>query len=233
MRFCLIAGCWLLPLLAAEHPASVPTPAPQLASVVRVDAHSGKLIRTVALASSSGRTATGTRAWAQIAVIVDDYVRQTAEKYEVDPLLVRAVIAAESDYNPGAVSPKGAQGLMQLMPQTARRFSVKNAFNPWENIEGGVRYLKYLIALFGDRQSPETLAVAAYNAGEGAVMKHGGVPPYQETTEYVRKVAKNWNEARAAAAVAALAHLPAQAAAYRPVVQFTDEQGVLHIRNAP
>ena len=230
MRFCLIAGCWLLPALAAE--LATPLPAPQIASVVRVDVRSGRLVRTAAMASSSGRAASGTHAWADLATALDDYVRQTAERYQVDPLLVRSVIQAESNYNPSSVSPKGAQGLMQLMPQTARRFDVKNAFSPWENIDGGVRYLKYLLVLYGKRESPETLALAAYNAGEAAVLKHGGVPPYQETTDYVRKVAKNWKEARAEADRLA-APPPPEAAEYRPVEHYTDARGVLHIRTRP
>lgn len=205
-----------------------PAPTPRIASVVRVDARSGRLVRTAEVASSSGRAA-----WAELAAALDDYVRQTAERYQVDPLLVRSVIEVESHYNPAAVSPKGAQGLMQLMPQTARRFAVKNAFSPWENIDGGVRYLKYLLNLYGNREAPETLALAAYNAGEGAVMRHGGVPPYQETTDYVRKVAKSWNDARAAAGSAPVPPAAPEAAAYRPVEQYTDARGVLHIRSRP
>jgi soluble lytic murein transglycosylase-like protein len=232
MRFCLIAACSLLPALAADHAADnaapAPAPTPGIASVVRVDARSGKLVRTVAVSSASGA-----RAWSELAAALDDYVRLTAERYQVDPLLVRSVIEVESAYNPAAVSAKGAQGLMQLMPQTARRFAVKNSFDPFENIDGGVRYLKFLLDLYGTRETPQTLALAAYNAGEGAVEKHGGVPPYQETTGYVRKVARIWQAARAAAgspAGAPAAGDAPEAAAYRPVEQFTDARGVLHIR---
>jgi soluble lytic murein transglycosylase-like protein len=232
MRFCLIAGLWLLPALAADLATPVPAPASRIASIVHVDARSGKLVRTMGIASASGRVVAGTHAWAELATALDDFVRQTSERYQVDPLLVRSVIQAESNYNPAAVSVKGAQGLMQLMPQTARRFDVKNAFSPWDNIDGGVRYLKYLLDLYGKRESPETLALAAYNAGEGAVLKHGGVPPYQETTDYVRKVAKNWKEARAEADRLA-APPPPEAAAYRPVEHYTDARGVLHIRTRP
>jgi soluble lytic murein transglycosylase-like protein len=227
MRFCLIAGCWLAAAFAAESVVPPPGLAPRIASVVRVDKRTGKLVRTVAVASRSGRA--DAHVWAEAAALIDDYVRETSERYQVDPLLVRSVIQVESNYNPMAVSAKGAQGLMQLMPATARRFAVKNSFNPWENIDGGVRYLKYLLTLFGDRQAPETLALAAYNAGEGAVIKHGGVPPYQETTQYVRRVAKKWSEARAAAGEASGKAAP-QAAAYPPLEQFTDARGVLHIR---
>ena len=228
MRFCLILGCWLLPALAAESAAPALRTASQIASVVRVDARSGRLVRTMAVTSGSG--VSRARAWAGAAAVIDDYVRQTSEKYEVDPLLVRSVLQVESNYDPAAVSSKGAQGLMQLMPRTARRFAVKNSFNPWENIDGGVRYLKYLLTLFGDRQAPETLALAAYNAGEGAVIRHGGVPPYQETAEYVSKVAKKWREARAAAGIEAASPAQPQAAAYPVGEQFTDARGVLHIR---
>jgi len=106
----------------------------------------------------------------------------------VDPLLVDSVIRVESNYNPLAVSPKGAEGLMQLIPATARRFGVTNSFDVKENIEAGVTYLKYLLDMFGD----DRLAVAAYNAGESAVMRYGDVPPYRETMNYVSRVGKAW-----------------------------------------
>lgn len=108
-----------------------------------------------------------------------------ANEKAVDPALVRAVIHAESSFNPTAVSRTGAMGLMQLMPGTAARFGVGNAFDPQENIRGGVTYLRFLLDKFnGDVR----LAAAGYNAGEGAVMKYGDVPPYRETTEYVARV---------------------------------------------
>jgi soluble lytic murein transglycosylase-like protein len=102
----------------------------------------------------------------------------------------------ESNYNPLAISPKGAQGLMQLMPDTARRFGVANAFDPIDNIRGGARYLKYLLDLYhGDQR----LALAAYNAGEGAVQKYGDVPPYPETLNYVTQVGRQIRKDAAAA----------------------------------
>ena len=104
----------------------------------------------------------------------------------VDAALVHAVISAESGYNPGAVSRAGARGLMQLMPDTARRFGVQNIMDPSENIQGGVRYLRVLMQLFNGNME---LAVAAYNAGENAVIRHGHrIPPYAETVHYVPKV---------------------------------------------
>jgi len=115
-------------------------------------------------------------------------INRKAEKYGVDPALVRAVIKAESDFNPKAVSSKGAQGLMQLMPTTARMMGVKNSFDPEQNIDGGVKYLKYLLDNFdGDLE----LTVAAYNCGEGRVVRNGNtVPNIKETKNYVRKVMK-------------------------------------------
>ena len=112
-------------------------------------------------------------------------VNRFAGLYGVDPTLVRAVIHAESAFRPDAVSPKGAGGLMQLMPATAARFDVTDRFNPEDNIAGGVAYLALLLDMFqGDRE----LAVAAYNAGEGAVKRYGGIPPYEETRTYVKRV---------------------------------------------
>ena len=116
---------------------------------------------------------------------IDRSVERHAETYGVPAQLVRAVIQAESAGNPFAVSSKGAQGIMQLMPATSRRFDVRDPMNPDQNIEGGVRYLSWLLDRYRGNTS---LAVAAYNAGEGAVEKHGGVPPYRETRAYVRKV---------------------------------------------
>jgi soluble lytic murein transglycosylase-like protein len=109
-----------------------------------------------------------------------------ATKYQVDCDLVRAVIKAESDFNPSAVSPKGAKGMMQLMPETAEDMSVKNIFSPRDNIEGGVKYLRRLLNIFNNDLH---LTVAAYNAGEDAVIGcNYAIPPYDETQEYVRRV---------------------------------------------
>jgi len=112
-------------------------------------------------------------------------VNRAATDYQVDQALVRAMIHAESAFNPQAVSAKGAQGLMQLMPATAQRFGVNNVFDPGENITGGVRYMSELLKTF---KSDLRLALAAYNAGENAVLRYGGIPPYPETRNYVSKV---------------------------------------------
>jgi Soluble lytic murein transglycosylase and related regulatory proteins (some contain LysM/invasin domains) len=113
-------------------------------------------------------------------------VAAIAEDNGLPPELVHAVIAAESAYNPSAISPMGAVGLMQLMPATAERFGVKDSYSPTENIRGGCGYLRYLMGLFDGNLS---LVLAAYNAGEGAVQKYGNaIPPYTETQNYVKKV---------------------------------------------
>lgn len=112
-------------------------------------------------------------------------IEATANKYDLDPALLHAVIRAESAYNPGAVSNKGAAGLMQLMPGTAARFGVRDRFDPEENIEGGARYLSELLDMFSDVR----LAVAAYNSGENTVKKFGyQIPPIAETQDYVARV---------------------------------------------
>ena len=108
-----------------------------------------------------------------------------AKKYQVDPALVRAVIHAESAFKPGARSKKGALGLMQLMPDTAKDMGVVNALSPEENIQGGVRYLAWLLE---EHRGNTLLATAAYNAGPGAVKRHKGIPPYEETQTYVKRV---------------------------------------------
>ena len=118
-----------------------------------------------------------------------DLLREAAKRHGLDPRLVRAVVAVESAFRPDAVSPKGAQGLMQLMPRTAASLGVADAFDPEQNLEGGSRHLAALVAGYkGDLDR----ALAAYNAGQGAVARHGGVPPYPETQDYVAKVLKRY-----------------------------------------
>jgi len=115
----------------------------------------------------------------------DELIFEFSKKYQVDFALVKAIIRAESGFNPDAISRKGAKGLMQLMPETALRMNVSNIFNPRENIEGGVRYFKYLLSLFNDDLR---LSLAAYNAGENIVSELRSIPPYRETVDYVRRV---------------------------------------------
>ena len=220
MRFCsgLVAGLALAAAAAAAGLGEFPSRA---TSVVRADRRTGRLVRTVVVPPAAGRAAPGRP--------VPELVKKTAEVHRLDPLLVHSVIQAESGYNPYALSPKGAQGLMQLMPATARRFGVANSFNVAQNLEGGVRYLKYLLDLFQD----EKLAVAAYNAGEEAVIRYRGVPPYPETQDYVRAVSRGYTGAKSAAAARAASMESASKESepvYRPIEQFIDEQGVLHLQ---
>lgn len=122
-----------------------------------------------------------------------DIIQTTSQKYQIDPALVKAVIIAESNFKADAVSRKGARGLMQLMPQTANELNVRNSFDPEENIEGGVRYLKHLLSIFnGDLP----LSLAAYNAGPELVQRLGRIPSIKETRDYVKKVMSIYNGPR-------------------------------------
>ncbi len=193
--------------------------------VVRVDPHSGRLVRSMTGAPKPTHQR------------IDQLVDQSAKAHDVDPLLVHSMIKVESNYDAQAVSPKGAQGLMQLTPSTAKMLGVKDSFDPGENIEGGVKYLKYLQGLYKDPQ----LALAAYNAGPGAVEKYKQIPPYPETQKYVNNVSKRYSNARVAAAqkaaAAAKPEEPEPAPAPQVVEekhpkleQFIDGNGRLHLR---
>ncbi len=129
----------------------------------------------------------------------DAHIRQAATLYQIPEELVRAVIKVESDYDPRAVSRANARGLMQMIPETAERMMVTDVFDPRQNIFGGVRYLRVLANLFNGDLS---LTIAAYNAGEGAVTRHGGIPPYEETRHYVSKVLAYYRHFRSQSAVA-------------------------------
>jgi soluble lytic murein transglycosylase-like protein len=151
-----------------------------------IDKNGNKVITNIGANGSSGRGSDFT--WlakqrnrkTRFDAIIDKY----AVQYGVDPVLVRAVIQVESDFNPNCVSNKGARGLMQLMPETAKRYGVAKMHDPEENIRGGVRYLADLLEMFRN-DLPRVLA--AYNAGENAVLRYAGIPPYSETTTYVNR----------------------------------------------
>ncbi len=115
----------------------------------------------------------------------DHWIKAACRKYSLDPALVKAVIHAESQFDPTAVSPKGAVGLMQIDPVTARELGIKDPFNPKTNIDGGVRYLKDLLDAF---EGDQKLALAAYNAGPSQVYRHKGVPPFKDTENYLKRV---------------------------------------------
>ncbi len=238
---------WLPLAMHAETVASRTT------ITVRADAHTGRLVRSVVVSprilnvdessapvqarpASSLPPAKGTLA----AENLTDMINEIAERNQVEPSLVHSVIKAESNYNPAALSPKGAQGLMQLIPSTARRFGVSNSYNVQENVEGGVKYLKFLIDLYHNDYKK---VIAAYNAGEGAVAKYGGIPPYSETMTYVYRVAKNLKTARQYAEIRAADRKltappppPVQAAGVQteqethPIVAVTGEDGKVYYK---
>jgi len=152
-------------------------------------------------------------------VDVDTAIEQAAARHNVDPNLVRAVVKVESNFNPNAVSRKGAMGLMQLMPSTARQLNVKNPFDPEQNVDAGVRHLKRLLESYrGDIK----LTLAAYNAGAGAVARSSGVPRYAETQNYVRRITNLYYGGSA---------VNSTGVSHDPVRIQRDARGVLHISN--
>jgi len=121
----------------------------------------------------------------------NNIIHNVAQKYNIPVKLIHSIISVESNYNPWAVSPKGAVGLMQLMPDTAQEYGVNNLFDPSENIEGGVKYLKDLIRAYKGKTD---LVLGAYNAGQEAIKKHRGIPPYPETMDYIKKVKRKYQK---------------------------------------
>jgi membrane-bound lytic murein transglycosylase B len=142
----------------------------------------------------------------------DQLIIEAARKFDVDAALISAVIKAESDFNPGEISNKGARGLMQLMPATAERFGVANSFDAKANINGGARYLRWLLDTF---EGNANLALAGYNAGEQSVWKYNGVPPFRETITYINRVARTLLSVRAHQTAAASASSGAGTSAER------------------
>ena len=176
------------PMRAADSAAVSPllaNPASQgKVSVVRVDRRTGKLTRTVLDRATNLPASAASAPAPQPPAKIKDLVEKSAQANGVDPLLVHSVIQEESGYNRYAMSPKGAEGLMQLMPSTARMLGVGNSFDEEQNIEAGVKYLKYLQTVYKD----DRLALAAYNAGPKSVDRFKQVPPYPETQAYVERV---------------------------------------------
>jgi soluble lytic murein transglycosylase-like protein len=245
-QFCsLLAGIVLIALAIPAHAAGADASVVRRVATVRADPSTGRLVRRVAVQSrviqpvivkADAPTAAAPAAEEKPNPLrlspdasVNEIVDAAAKRYQVDPLLVHSVIQVESAYNQYAVSSAGAQGLMQLIPSTARELGVKNPFDARENIEAGVRYLKQLQMQFKD----DRLALAAYNAGGGAVVRYGTIPPYAETQNYVYQVGKRWGAARRASqSLPAKIGTASQGKAEAPKVieQYTDAEGRLHLR---
>ncbi|HEY7615529.1 MAG TPA: lytic transglycosylase domain-containing protein [Terriglobales bacterium] len=153
---------------------------------------------------------------------IDAAIQQAAARHNVDPNLVRAVVKVESNFNPNAVSRKGAMGLMQLMPQTARQLKVENPFDPEQNVDAGVRHLKRLMESYG---GDVRLSLAAYNAGAGAVARSAGIPRYAETRNYVRRITQLYLGGSVSGRQLFGSVAP------DPVRMQRDERGVLYISN--
>ena len=153
----------------------------------------------------------------------DPIIEKYALEHRLDPSLIRSIIAAESNFNPKAVSRKGARGLMQLMPATAERLGVANAFDPEENIRGGVQHFRWLMDNFNNDLD---LSLAAYNAGENLVARLGRVPEIKETREYVRTVTQRYTKSGSE-------EQTGQGVKYAPPYKFYDDTGVLHLTNIP
>jgi Zn-finger nucleic acid-binding protein len=159
----------------------------------RIDHIEREALETVAESDSTSKKASG---WTTGSSKIDSLIKHNGAKYGVDPYLIFCVMEQESHFNTRALSPKGAQGLMQLMPGTSARFGVRRPSDPAQNIAGGTRYLKQLMGQFGGRID---LVLASYNAGEGAVMKFGGkVPPYRETRDYVKRISYRYRRTKPA-----------------------------------
>ncbi len=153
----------------------------------------------------------------------DPIIEKYASDYQLDPSLIRSIIAQESGFNPKAVSPKGAQGLMQLMPETAARLGVKNSFDPEQNIQGGMKHFKFLMNSFNNNIE---LSLAAYNAGENLVLRLGKIPEIKETRDYVQSITKRYGKKEVNSQAQ-------ETSAYQPIVHFVDASGIWHFTNLP
>ena len=237
------------PVVDVPVPATRTAPVVRTTFVVRADPRTGRLVRSAVVRNDAAlhpALLKPAHLSSKPAVMlasgpskeISDFVDQSSRTHQVDPLLVHSIIKVESNYNSFAVSNKGAEGLMQLMPPTARMLGVSNSFDPHQNIEAGVKYLKYLQGVYKD----DRLALAAYNAGPAAVDKYKQVPPFKETQNYVEQVGRRYDDARRAAdqAVAAAGPAPAPVAIsppepaivekHRKLEQFVDANGRLSLR---
>jgi len=207
-------------------------------TIVRADEKSGHLVRSVAvqphpvspasIVKTVAAAATPLALAPSTATELIAMIDSIAAEQGVEDSLVHSVIRAESNYNPLAISPKGALGMMQLIPATARRFGVDHALDARENVLGGVKYLKFLLDYYHDDY---VRTIAAYNAGEGAVDKYHGVPPFAETQNYVYSVAKNLKTARESrSARKPVAESPTPVETYKRMEASVGSDGVIYYR---
>ncbi len=210
-----------MPALASSPDGAVPV----ARSVVRADARSGRLVRSMVVV----RPAVSPERNAENAAATKELIDRIAAEQGVEAPLAQSIALAESRYYQFAVSPKGAEGIMQLEPSTARRFGVRNPFDREENVRGGVKYLKFLLDYY---QGDYTKAVAAYNAGEKAVDKYKGTPPYLETRNYVVRVSRNLASAREKSAKKTTNALPGPipAETYRLIQTSVGSDGRIYYR---
>jgi soluble lytic murein transglycosylase-like protein len=213
---------------------------PEVQTVVRADRRTGRLVRRVVVPENIVKPVVVTaKAFPSSSAVkpslpsepVKNTIEQISREQGVDPLLVQALIHVESRYNPYAISPKGAEGLMQLIPSTAKEMGVRNSFDSRQNIEGGVKYLRQLMGRFDDLRH----VLAAYNAGPAAVARWQGIPPYTETQDYVYKVGKRYGELRRSNPQPQASAQPAESVQppepeYRPLESYLDSEGRLHLR---
>jgi soluble lytic murein transglycosylase-like protein len=185
-------------------------------AAAEVSQYLGRESRQAANARIEAANASGAAA---TPVDIDTAIEEAAARHNVDPNLVRAVVKVESNFNPNAVSRKGAMGLMQLMPSTAKQLNVKNPFDPEQNVDAGVRHLKRLLESYG---GDIRLTLAAYNAGAGAVARNSGVPHYAETQNYVRRITNLYYGG---------VSFETTGASHEPVRVQRDARGVLYISN--
>lgn len=202
----------------------VPSPSPSALANARnaaVEVHTYVVSRPKGTSTSTNPNYSAlSRGYRVSSAEIDKAIDEAARKHNVDANLVRALIKQESNFNPSAVSNKGAMGLMQLMPSTARQLGVTNPFDPQQNVDAGVRHLKGLLDNYnGDVR----LGLAAYNAGEGAVNRHNGVPPYRETQNYVRRITES--------AGVSSSGPRSPGASYAPVKTYRDKDGVVTMTN--
>ncbi len=214
-------------LTAIAPPATAQVVLERLADGTVLITNQGSRSRPVSSGATSGvlvveRSQRSAKTGRRASVEMEEWVRTHAGHNRLEEKLVMAVIAAESAFNPSALSAKGAIGLMQLLPETALDLGIEDPWDPESNIRGGTRYLRQMLDLFGDNVE---LALAAYNAGPGAVTRNGGVPPYRETRDYIRRVLSRYHGRDVGPSGVRVA----SQAAYRPIKVSRDANGHLVI----